>query len=66
LGAGARGRQRQGGPLIVEHPAAPASPRIGRVKIQVDRATEINPANQRQAILVGECRNLDRLAVESL
>src|SRR5690606_27729203 len=60
-----RGRcQRDDGAVVVEHPAAPASLGALRVVVEIDRAAEVDPADDRSTILIRERGHLaafDRL-----
>src|SRR5207302_1679038 len=48
--------------LVVEHPAEARLRRVLRVVIQVDRAAEVDPADQRELVLLGERGDLPGLA----
>ena len=59
--APARAAQRECRALVIEPPAESIVFRMSRLKIQVDGAAKVDPANQSQPILIGERRDLDFL-----
>ena len=60
---GARFGQGQGRPALVEHPAISCRLRLRRVIIQIDGATQVDPADERALVFIGQRGHLDRLAV---
>ncbi len=63
---GARRGQRHCRAVVIAHPAEAALVGMGRIVIEVDGATQIDPAHQGQAVLVAQWGNLDLLAARSL
>ncbi len=64
--AGLRIRHGERRPVVVAHPAVAALVRMRRIVIEIDRAAEIDPADYRAAVFVGERIDFDFLPVRAL